>query len=134
MAQASQAFQSIPETGGDRFRAAFEHADIGMALVGLGPGTRGRCLTVNSALAGLLAMPRDELSGVPLADFMARDDREAWVDALTRLEEPGVAAVRVDVHLRARGGKDLDALVSASAASSDGARWRCAVVQVLPAA
>lgn len=124
---------SLPASD-DRFRAVFEYAPIGMAIVGLGTAHLGRCLTANSIFASMMAMPVDELTGVPLADFVHRDDRAAWIDALEQLERSGVDAVRVELRLHVRGGKDLTALFSASLAHADGDRWSCAIIQVLPAA
>ncbi len=50
-----------------RFRAAFEAASHGSALV----AERGRILTVNGALAQLLGRTRDELVGMHVAEVMA---------------------------------------------------------------
>ena len=57
----------------ERFRSAFDHAAIGMALVGLD----GRWLQVNGSLCRLLGLSRDELLRKTAQDVTHPDDLEA---------------------------------------------------------
>lgn len=120
------------QSQGDRFMAAFEEAPVGMALVALGHGLQGRCMTANSMLAGMLAMPAEQLTSVPMTDVVAPGDHAAWEAVLEQLAG-GESSARAELRLRARGGKEIDALLSLTAARDNTGRWRCAIVQVLPA-
>jgi diguanylate cyclase (GGDEF)-like protein/PAS domain S-box-containing protein len=62
----------------ERFRAAFEHAPIGMAIVGLD----GRFRAVNDALAELLGRDPDELAELAPGELLHADDRPRAADAL----------------------------------------------------
>lgn len=117
----------------EHFHAVFEGAEVGMALVALGRGLQGRCMTANSTLAALLAMPVEELTSIPMTDFIHEDDHHAWNAMLDRVAAHQQTA-RLELHLRARGGKGFDALVDVSVALDDTGWWRCAIVQVVPAA
>jgi PAS domain S-box-containing protein len=115
----------------DRFHAVFESAPVGIAIAGLGEGMRGMCLTANSMLAGLVALPVDELTGTPLQELLHPDDRERFMVELECLAG-GVDAVRARVRLLARGGGEVPAIISATAAYDAARRWRCAIVQFVP--
>ena len=74
-----------------RFREAFEHAPIGMALIE--PGT-GRLLHVNQAYADITGYSRDELATLDVLTLTHADDRERNADVhrqLMRGEIPGFA-------------------------------------------
>ncbi len=58
-----------------RFRAAFEHAPIGIALVRLDAQGAPRYAEVNPALCVITGYAREALVGQPVADFTHPDDR-----------------------------------------------------------
>jgi diguanylate cyclase (GGDEF)-like protein/PAS domain S-box-containing protein len=81
----------------ERFRAAFEHAPIGMALVSVD----GRFLRVNRALARMLGRAEDEVAGTSALALTHPEDHAAVGDAARRVLG-GDASVRVEqryVHL-----------------------------------
>ena len=57
----------------ERFRATFEQAAVGMALVGLD----GRWLRVNRKLCDIVGYAHDELMGLTFQDITHPDDLEA---------------------------------------------------------
>ncbi len=60
----------------ERFRLAFENANIGMAIVGL----EGRYLQVNNALSGMFGYSREELQKMRVRDLTYPDDLQLSVD------------------------------------------------------
>ena len=64
----------------ERFRTAFDHAPIGMALTSLD----GRFFRVNRALARMLGRPDDELKGISVVALTHPDDRTASTEAMRR--------------------------------------------------
>ena len=62
-----------------QFRAAFEHAPIGMALVDAGEGAAQLMVEANPALCSMLGYTRDELVGRSVVDLQHADDREPAV-------------------------------------------------------
>ena len=65
----------------ERFRSAFEHAGIGMALVGLD----GRWLRVNRALCRITGYAGEELAARTFQDITHPDDLEADLAQAERL-------------------------------------------------
>src|ERR1700750_1098741 len=59
-----------PVESGERYRATFEEAAVGMALVGLD----GRCLQANQRLCDLVGYDPGELTGLALEDITHPDD------------------------------------------------------------
>jgi len=64
----------------DRFRATFEHAPIGMALV----AADGQVFRVNRALAQMLGRAADQLEGASLLAIIHVDDRDTASAAMQR--------------------------------------------------
>jgi len=64
----------------ERFRSAFDHAPIGMALIA--PG--GHCFQANRAFAQMLGRAEDELVGVSVAALTDPQDRHDLVGAMQR--------------------------------------------------
>ncbi len=65
----------------ERFRSAFEHAPIGMALMALD----GRLFRVNRAMVQILGRSTEELLITTVRDLTHPDDHEACAEALGRL-------------------------------------------------
>ena len=90
------------ETGaGDRFRSAFTHAAIGMALV----SSDGVLTEVNDALCAMLDTTSDELTGHDLRRLAHPDDDGLLRAEMNRLAHDAAAPVHLEVRLRRRGGE-----------------------------
>jgi diguanylate cyclase (GGDEF)-like protein/PAS domain S-box-containing protein len=95
-----------------RFEAAFEHAPIGVALVGLRGPERGRCLHANETFARLVGRGPGELDGMAFDDLTHPDDRPDTADYLARLDRrESVATEKRYLH---RDGRAISVLVSAT--------------------
>jgi diguanylate cyclase (GGDEF)-like protein/PAS domain S-box-containing protein len=70
----------------ERFRAAFEHAPIGMAIVGLD----GRFRAVNDALGQILGRRPDALAEIAPGDLLHPDDRPRAAEALLPIMRGGL--------------------------------------------
>lgn len=64
-----------------RFRSVYQHAAIGIAMVGL----EGKFAGCNGACASMLGYSEDELRHIALLDLIHPEDREASLDGLERL-------------------------------------------------
>lgn len=71
------------------FRATFEHAPSGMAVISTAPGREGTILRANRALADLLGVPEDELVGRVAQDFLVEPDRAQSHATLARVAATG---------------------------------------------
>ncbi len=71
------------------FRATFEHAPSGMAVISAAEGRRGTILRANRALADLLGVPEDDLVGRVAQDFLAAGDRGLSHATLARVAATG---------------------------------------------
>lgn len=60
-----------------RFRLAFEHAPIGIALLSLDPGEAGKVLRANSAFYALLGRTPSDVESGSVLDFIVPEDRSA---------------------------------------------------------
>ena len=72
---------TVRRSQSDLFEAAFAHAAIGKALVGLD----GRFVRVNGAFARMLGYPRSELLGLDFQTITHPDDLDADLDLVGRL-------------------------------------------------
>jgi len=85
----------------DLFEAAFEHAAIGMALVGLD----GRFLRVNEAFGSMLGYPRADVLALDFQTLTHPDDLKADLDLLERLTAGEMQSYTLDKrYLRKDGG------------------------------
>jgi diguanylate cyclase (GGDEF)-like protein/PAS domain S-box-containing protein len=75
----------------ERFRATFEHAPIGMALIGLD----GRIGHVNRALAQMLGRAEDQLAGAPVLAVIHPGDQDAAHAAMRGLIAGEIPSARV---------------------------------------
>ncbi|MEA2171654.1 MAG: hypothetical protein QOF76_4954 [Solirubrobacteraceae bacterium] len=77
-AQAIENARLVEELRGaeSRFRAAFDHAPIGIALMRLDAQGKARYTTVNPAMSTIFGYEHDELVGEPAASFTHPEDRE----------------------------------------------------------
>ena len=113
-----------------RFQAAFVHAPIGMAIVGIRGPRRGRFIQTNAALAELLGRAPGGLEGVRIATLIHPEDRGKDDELASGLasSEPAVAEKRY-VH---SDGHTIWTLVSSTVIPDEsGAAPELAVMQVL---
>jgi diguanylate cyclase (GGDEF)-like protein/PAS domain S-box-containing protein len=70
----------------DRFRAAFEHAPIGVAIVGLRGPEKGQFIRTNDALGEIVGAAAGRLTGTLLTSLVFAEDSDKTIDAILRLE------------------------------------------------
>jgi diguanylate cyclase (GGDEF)-like protein/PAS domain S-box-containing protein len=78
----------------ERFRSAFEHAPIGMALMSLD----GKLFRVNRAMVQIVGRSTDELLRATLRDLTDPNDHEACAEALGRLLSGEVPSAQLEVR------------------------------------
>jgi diguanylate cyclase (GGDEF)-like protein/PAS domain S-box-containing protein len=88
---------------GERFRIAFEHAPLPMALIGLD----GRCEQVNAALCELSGYTEQQLQDRSVDEMTHPDDRAADAVLLRRLLDGELTTTRVEKRLLAAHGQTI---------------------------
>jgi diguanylate cyclase (GGDEF)-like protein/PAS domain S-box-containing protein len=86
-----------------RYRVAFEHASVGMALV----DASGCWARVNAALARILGESPDALLGTSLEDVVTEEHHEAVQTALGRLRRGEAPEQRLEVRLLHGSGREV---------------------------
>ena len=76
----------------ERFRLAFENANVGMCLTSLD----GRFLKVNNALCEILGYNREELEQMNIGDITQEDDRETSSASLMQQQNGGKEKINVE--------------------------------------
>jgi diguanylate cyclase (GGDEF)-like protein/PAS domain S-box-containing protein len=94
----------------ERFRSAFEHAPIGMALVTI----EGRLFRVNRALVQILGRGESELLAASLLDLCLPDDREQCRESMSRLFTGVTQHVRLEQRFLHHDGHPVWVSISAS--------------------
>ena len=89
----------------DRFRAAFTHAPVGIAITGLEGAAYGRLVEANPALTRMLGYGPDELTGRTLTSITFAEDRDATVRALQELSVG--SAISVELRLAHHDGREV---------------------------
>jgi PAS domain S-box-containing protein len=89
--QAEEALRQSEE----RFRSAFEHAPIGMALI----TEDGRFLQVNQSLCAMLASSGAELLGTSFAEITLAEDRSVDADFVQQLLRGEIASYQIEKRL-----------------------------------
>jgi diguanylate cyclase (GGDEF)-like protein/PAS domain S-box-containing protein len=111
---------------GAYLRSAFDAAPIGIALVGIDAGTRGRFLRVNRALCELTGYSTQELEGSTVAAILHPDDLEVGVGAVAKLAAGEITGFRLEQRLIHAGRNAVWTMVSASLArDASGAPMYC---------
>lgn len=100
-----------------RFRAAFEHAAIGMLLTDV----RGRVLRHNAAFAALIGAGAGDVQRRDAVALFHEDDQAGLRDALTRLAAASESATTVECRLRHRDGRAVWVTTSLGALPGAGA-------------
>lgn len=101
-----------------RFSIAFEHAAIGMALV----GADGRWLKVNRAVCGLLGYSSDELLTKTLQDVTHPDDLEADLEYVRQMLGGEINTYQMEKRYLHKDGHLVWALLSVSLVRDDSGR------------
>jgi PAS domain S-box-containing protein len=109
-----------------QFREAFEHAAIGMALVGLD----GRWLKVNPALVRLLGYSEEEFLERSFQDLTHPDDLNADLEQVQAMLAGTISTYRMDKRYFHRDGSIVHASLSVSLARDDDGQPRHFVSQV----
>ncbi len=94
----------------ERFRSAFEHAPIGMALTSVD----GRLFRVNRALVQILGRGESELLTSSILDLSHPDDRELCRDSMVRLLSGATASCQLEQRYLHHDGHPVWVSVSAS--------------------
>lgn len=110
-----------------RFRLAFEHAPIGMAVV----SPDDHFLEVNPSLCRMAGLVEDELLARTLADLSHPEDREAAAAARRGLLDGGRPSSTIETRLRRPDGRVVWALVGCSVVRDDDGRPSQLVAQVV---
>jgi len=94
----------------ERFRSAFEHAPIGMALAGVD----GELFRVNRALARMLGRAEDQLLGVSILDLTHPDDQPTIRAHLDKLVTGEIPTYQVEQRYIHTDGREVWTAISAS--------------------
>jgi diguanylate cyclase (GGDEF)-like protein/PAS domain S-box-containing protein len=94
----------------ERFRSAFEHAPIGMALASLD----GRLFRVNRALVQILGRGESELLASSITDLSHPDDRDVYREAMGRLLSGTTASCQLEQRYLDHDGHPVWVSLSAS--------------------
>ena len=92
----------------EKFRKAFDHAPIGVALV----GPRGHCIKSNRVLCEMLGYQESELAGLTLRDLSHPDEAEIDLAHLKRTLAAEGAVFHAEKRFMTRDGAAMDAEVS----------------------
>jgi diguanylate cyclase (GGDEF)-like protein/PAS domain S-box-containing protein len=114
-----------------RFRAAFEHAPIGVCVLDFGGDDPGQWLTVNPALAAMLGYTRDDLLRRRISQVLHPDEMPATrarLGALMRGTEERISAECKMLHAD---GHVVWALVTVAAVPDDAGRPAYGIGQML---
>lgn len=93
-----------------RFQSAFEHAGVGMALV----GPTGKWLQVNSALCNFLGYSSDELLATDFQSVTHPDDLSPSLKSLQRFHDGTLKIHRTEKRYRHKQGKTVWGLLTSS--------------------
>jgi diguanylate cyclase (GGDEF)-like protein/PAS domain S-box-containing protein len=114
----------------ERFRAAFTHAPVGIAITGLEGAAYGRLVEANPALTRMLGYGPDELTGRTLTSITFSEDRDATQRALQELSVG--SAISVELRLAHRDGREVWVLLSSTPLPDPAhTSLRCAITQIL---
>ncbi|MFN2501220.1 MAG: PAS domain S-box protein [Pyrinomonadaceae bacterium] len=94
----------------EHFRGAFDHAAVGMALVGID----GRWLRVNQSFCSLVGYSEDELLGLDLQSVTHPDDIGDYLAEMGRLIEKDVVTITAEKRYLHKRGHEIWTIISAS--------------------
>ncbi|MFP5335571.1 MAG: EAL domain-containing protein [Actinomycetes bacterium] len=114
----------------EMFRAAFEGAPIGMAIVSLETDSLGRLLRVNGAVGEMLGTGSETIVGSSVDQWVHPGTADRARQDLSSLAA-GAAVPARDMQLLRPDGRVVEAWVRAAVLPAGGAPGRCALVHVL---
>jgi diguanylate cyclase (GGDEF)-like protein/PAS domain S-box-containing protein len=114
-----------------RFRTAFEHAPIGVAVLSLRGGNAGQWITVNPALAQLLGYERNTLLGTRIARIVHPDDVDAGKRVLGALVRGRTGQIETEARLMHADGHVVWTLVTVAVVNGDDGRPAFGIAQVM---
>jgi diguanylate cyclase (GGDEF)-like protein/PAS domain S-box-containing protein len=114
-----------------RFRAAFEHAPIGVCVLSLHGEDPGQWVTVNPALAAMLGRTRDDLLKLRVAEILHPDERDATRARLVALMRGAEERITAECRMVGADGRLVWTLVTVAAVPDDEGRPAYAIGQVL---
>lgn len=109
-----------------RFHSAFEHAAIGMALV----GAEGRFIQANEMAVAMLGVSSESIAGMSLRELCHTDDRLVLEEYLTRVGAGALPAFQLELRFVVPDGRALWVLLSVSAVGDERAVARYYIVQM----
>ncbi len=113
----------------ERFRIAYEHAPIGLAITGISGENRGRFIHTNPVLARMVGREPGELDGLPIDVIGYPDDRTITEELLSGVREEAVQAEKR--YLRADGTPFWALVTATPVPRPDGGPPEICVVQVV---
>ena len=87
----------------DRLHGLFDEAPVGMVLLDL----KGNVSDANRAFLKMLGRHRDAVEGLPMADFLAREDRGDLVGALSKIVMGTARATHMEVRMPGAGAREF---------------------------
>ena len=114
-----------------RFRAAFEHAPIGVCVLGFDGDDPGQWLTVNPALAGLLGHDREALLGKRISEVLHPDEMPATRRRLRALVTGAEEQVTAECRMLHRAGHVVWTLVTVAAVTDDAGHAAYGIAQIV---
>jgi diguanylate cyclase (GGDEF)-like protein/PAS domain S-box-containing protein len=114
----------------ERFRSAFEHGPVGIALVDVTAGARGRYLEVNRAICEISGYSEDELLGTSRQAITHPEDVEAEQDLFDKLIAGEIPSYSVENRTMRPDGDWIWTAVSTSLVRGSTGEPLYAVVQV----
>jgi diguanylate cyclase (GGDEF)-like protein/PAS domain S-box-containing protein len=114
-----------------RFRAAFEHAPIGVAIMGLHGDDRGRWLNVNPALTDLLGYSRETLLQGTMPAYIHPDDLDAVSADIEALAEGQTEQLSAERRMLTSDGQVRWVLTTVAAVTDEDGRPAYAVLQLV---
>ena len=115
-----------PSLGPDALAAAFQHAQIGIAIA----TPDGRLRDVNPALLRMLGYERDEVLSFPIADITHPDDRDEDAIQRSRLANGEVNAYQREKRYVRKDGSVLWAMITVSGLRDDSGRFLGSSAQI----
>jgi diguanylate cyclase (GGDEF)-like protein/PAS domain S-box-containing protein len=98
------------------FRVAFDNAPIGMSMISLAPGSRGRYLRANAAFCEMLGYSMIELASLTMVELTNVDDVEKDRARFTQIMNGETASVSFDKKYRRKDGDTVFAWVTSAVA------------------
>ncbi|MDP8910132.1 MAG: PAS domain S-box protein [Chloroflexota bacterium] len=107
-----------------QLRAAFDHAPIGIAVIGLAPGSWGQYARANAAFCEMLGRDEVEIGSLSPMDVTHPDDRARESSMLQRIARREIDSVTFEKRFLHKDGHSVLASVTARIAPREGSTTR----------